>query len=109
MDCSIRVLIVGRHEPIVLLLKRLVNCYEGLEANVAFCEQSAIEVIEGGQLSLIVISSGLSEEAENRIKENALVVDQGIKIITHFGGGSGLLKSEICEVLGKSFELKTAV
>ncbi|MDD2792210.1 MAG: hypothetical protein PHD73_03460 [Sediminibacterium sp.] len=109
MDYPIQVLIVGKNEAIVLLLKRLVNCFEGLQAKEAFCEQSAFDVVKCGEPRLIIISSGLSEETENRIKENALVKNQDIKIITHFGGGSGLLKSEICEVLGKSFELKTAV
>jgi ribosomal protein L30E len=107
MDCPIQVLIVGKNESIVLLLKRLVNGFEGLQANEAFCEQSALDVVKCGETRLIIISSGLSEETETRIKENALVFNQGIKIITHFGGGSGLLKSEICEVLGKSIELKS--
>lgn len=109
MDCPLQVLIVGKNESIVLLLKRLVNGFEGLQAKEAFCEQSALDIVKCGETRLIIISSGLSEETENRIKENALVKNQGIKIISHFGGGSGLLKSEICEVLGKSFELKNAV
>lgn len=104
MEKPIQVLIVGKNETIVLLLKRLVNRFKGLHPIVAFCDKSAIDRIQCQPIELVILSSGLLEDCENRIKEKALAKNQGIKIIVHFGGGSGLLKCEISEAFGKEIE-----
>lgn len=104
MENPTQVLIVGKNEAIVLLLKRLVNRFKGLHSIVALCDESAIDTIQCQPIELVILSSGLSEDCENRIKENALAKNQGIKIIAHFGGGRGLLKCEISEAFGKEIE-----
>lgn len=104
MENPTQVLIVGKNEAIVLLLQRLVNKFKGLHPVIAFSAEAAVDIIQCQRIGLVILSSGLSEDCEKNIKENALVFSQGIKIITHFGGGSGLLKCEISEAFGKEIE-----
>jgi hypothetical protein len=44
---------------------------------------------------LALLGSGISEEAENKLRKIFTHQNPQIKIIQHFGGGSGLLSNEI--------------
>jgi hypothetical protein len=48
---------------------------------------------------LVLIGGGVDEESERKLKAEFEKVNAQIKIIRHYGGGSGLLFNEINEAL----------
>ena len=94
------ILIIGKNKAILDLLVRLLN--EGDQSCYAIGfidEQEALTVENFSDLDILLLSSGIDEIAEEKIRKNAMELNSKVKIIQHNGGGSGLLKNEIQEVL----------
>jgi len=88
-------LIIGKHTQILLTLKRLIEQNEGWTASVLEDEDQFQSFMNRISVDVILLSSGLSELTEVGIQAYALSVNSNIKVIQHYGGGSGLLKNEI--------------
>ena len=46
-------------------------------------------------VDIVLLSSGLEEDFEKDIKIFCAGLDKDVKVIDHYGGGSGLLKNEV--------------
>ncbi|MFD1770359.1 hypothetical protein [Sphingobacterium suaedae] len=87
-------LIIGKHQEILDTLKRLIE-NNGWQALVLSEETQLAEVLQHNRVDVILLSAGLPEQTEVDIKAYALSVNSEIRVIQHYGGGSGLLKNEI--------------
>ncbi len=98
---KVNVLVVGKNEAIVELLIRLVNKYPELSAQ-GTCNLEEIEslCLSSSTIELIILSSGLSTTQEMDIKNIVSKIHPKVKCLEHFGGGSGLLRTEIIQALG---------
>lgn len=92
---TLNFLIIGKNGEIMTTLKRIIEGNEGWHASLIDDEKGFKTFLEHNKVDVILLSSGLSELTEVGIKTYSLSVDKNIKVIQHFGGGSGLLKNEI--------------
>ena len=96
---KIEFLILGKNQPILEILIRLVNANEEWHAEGFSDEELAKEYVTKQPLDIVLLSSGIEPESENELRTFFVAQQPEIEIVQHYGGGSGLLKCEILEVL----------
>ncbi|WP_419870432.1 hypothetical protein [Chryseobacterium sp. CT-SW4] len=87
-------LVLGKNQEILDTLKRIIENNEGWHADICN-ENNCYEYLENNHVDIVLLSSGLDEEFESEIKAFCDNVEGRIKVIDHYGGGSGLLKNEV--------------
>lgn len=92
-------LVIGKNLPILRVLDRLINQNPDRKAYVTHDDDEAIEWFSTNHPDLVLLSSGISEEEELKLREAFQRIDPSVKIIQHYGGGSGLLENEIIQAL----------
>ncbi|CAM3460587.1 hypothetical protein [Aquirufa ecclesiirivi] len=94
------ILVVGKNEAIVALLIKLVNKYPELFA-LGTCELEEVpSICQKSPIDIVLFSSGLSLQQEKEMVQIVSQIHPNVKTIEHFGGGSGLLRTELNQVLG---------
>lgn len=88
-------LILGKNEAILEILLRLVNAYENWNAVGFSDEKSAQHYFLENKIDIVLLSSGIEDHIEKEFAAFCLKHQPEVEVIEHFGGGSGLLKSEI--------------
>ncbi|MFZ0597853.1 MAG: hypothetical protein WAM46_12805 [Flavobacterium sp.] len=88
-------LILGKNEAILTILLRLVNAYENWNAVGFNDENEAQQYFQNHKIDIVLLSSGIEDHVEKEFTSFCLKNQPDVEIIEHFGGGSGLLKSEI--------------
>ena len=95
------ILIIGRDENILKTVVRLINNDPEWAGTGAAADEDAIEKFHHHHFDVVLLTSGISNEEEKKLRKIFTHQDAGIIIIQHYGGGSGLLQSEIREALDK--------
>ena len=90
-----KILYIGRHSEIMEIVVRLINANENWEGIGAKTDEEAMRIFQKENIDIILLGSGIDEESEAMLDAFFRKVNSKIKIIQHYGGGSGLLKSEI--------------
>lgn len=98
MKPSVNILIIGRHQQIMETVLRLISTQSEWKA-IGVTDTEAIEKFEANIFDLVLIGGGVEEESERKLKTKFEKINPQIKIIRHYGGGSGLLFNEIQEAL----------
>ena len=96
---KLNILVIGRHPQITKTLFTLVNKMENCVGFSALTDEDAIKIFNENNIDLVLLSSGIPEESEQLIRSNFTDKNPNIKIIQHYGGGSGLLSNEIMEAM----------
>jgi hypothetical protein len=78
---------------------RLIHTQQGWKAIGALSDSEAIEEFKAANFDLVLIGGGVTEESERSIKNEFEKFNPQIKMIRHYGGGSGLLFNEVQEAL----------
>lgn len=94
---NFRILVLGKNLEILETLERIIK-NNGWEVILSDNSENIIDLIEQNSINLILLSSGNDIDLENSIKNNAYIKSKNIKVLEHFGGGSGLLKCEIYQL-----------
>jgi|HubBroStandDraft_2_1064218.scaffolds.fasta_scaffold1345353_2 hypothetical protein len=92
---KIQILVICGHEEILLTILRLINSNGNWNAIGVGSGERAIELFHQSVFDLVLLGSGISSEDENKVRSIFVLQNPQIKIIQHFGGGSGLLSNEI--------------
>jgi DNA-binding NtrC family response regulator len=92
---KVQILVICHHEEILQTILRLINNNEKWQAVGTADDEKAVELFHQHQFNLVLLGSGISDEAENKLRKIFTHQNPQIKIIQHFGGGSGLLSNEI--------------
>ncbi|MES2828852.1 MAG: response regulator receiver protein [Bacteroidota bacterium] len=95
------ILIVCTHEEILNTIVRLINSNPSMNATAANSLEQAITVFTSASFNLLLVGSGLSPQEETDLVEKVSKSRSKIPVIFHYGGGSGLLFTEIYQALGK--------
>lgn len=95
---ELRFLVIGKNEDILQTLKRVIENNEGWIAETLKNEAFVYEYIDKHDLDILLLSAGLEQTFESSIKEYIRNTGKPIKIIEHYGGGSGLLKNEVYQL-----------
>ncbi|MBS1916235.1 MAG: hypothetical protein JST87_08150 [Bacteroidetes bacterium] len=99
---KIQILVVCNHEEILQTILRLINSNKDWEAIGTNADERAVELFHQHHFDLVLLGSGISDESENKLKKIFQHQNPQIKIIQHFGGGSGLLSNEIYAALSNN-------
>ena len=92
---KIQILVICRNEQILATIERLVNNNPKWQATACITDESALAACETQAFDLVLIGSGVDDDEEVRLRQRINALRPGTKIIQHFGGGSGLLATEI--------------
>jgi hypothetical protein len=98
-------LILGKNQPILETLLRLVNANENWTAKGFSDEELAKEYFLMNPVDFVLLSSGIDDGTEKEFTEFCHQAHPDVEVIEHFGGGSGLLQSEIYDRLYKKGKL----
>jgi len=88
-------LILGKNEEILPILLRLVNANENWNGVSFNDEEIAQKYFLNNKIDIVLLSSGIEDHVEKEFTSFCLKNQPEVEVIEHFGGGSGLLKSEI--------------
>ncbi|MEI7489732.1 MAG: hypothetical protein WCJ72_20400 [Chryseobacterium sp.] len=92
---TLQFLVIGKNQEILETLKRIIENNEGWKADIQDDEKVCRDYIKEDQVDIVLLSSGLEEQFEKDIKTFCENLDKEVKVIDHYGGGSGLLKNEV--------------
>ena len=92
---TLHFLVIGKNHEILDTLKRIIENNEGWTAEIQSDEDFCYEYIRENKVDIVLLSSGLEDDFEKEIKEFCAELDKEVKVIDHYGGGSGLLKNEV--------------
>lgn len=95
----VQILMVGAHQEILKTILRLINANPEWNAIGAESEAEAIDLFKQKTFDLVLIGAGIQDESE--MKKELMLLQPDIVCIDHYGGGSGLLTSEIIQGLEK--------
>jgi hypothetical protein len=93
------ILYIGRHVEILAIVIRLINSNENWNGVGVMNDDEAKETFCQKEFSLVLLGSGIQEESEAELCAFFKNKNPNISIVQHYGGGSGLLKSEILVAL----------
>lgn len=91
---KVEILVIGKHPEIMATILRLINNKPEWSGTGVTSVSEAIEKSNDILFNLILLGVGLSEDEKAHLKSYF-----NIPVIQHYGGGSGLLHSEICQAL----------
>lgn len=92
---TIHILYIGRHLEILATVIRLINANDNWNGVGVMNDEEAKEIFLRKDFSLVLLGSGIQEESETDLCAFFKNKNPNISIVQHYGGGSGLLKSEI--------------
>ena len=92
---TLNFLVIGKNQEILETLKRIIENNDGWKAEIQNDETICPDYIKENEADIVLLSSGLDEKFENDIKTFCENLDKEVKVIDHYGGGSGLLKNEV--------------
>jgi DNA-binding NarL/FixJ family response regulator len=102
MQHSIHILAISTHEGIRATILRLIhNHSEPWQATGADSAAQAIALSRETDFDIVLLGNGLTETEEQQLAEYFKAKSPQAKLISHYGGGSGLLFGEIYEALDK--------
>jgi hypothetical protein len=92
---KIEILVVGRNLEIVQTVVRLINNNSAWNATPAVTNLDAIWLFQSRPFTLVLLGGGIEPESEAMLREAFTSHNPKITIIQHYGGGSGLLTTEV--------------
>ncbi|MDB5023265.1 MAG: hypothetical protein JWP78_1020 [Mucilaginibacter sp.] len=98
---KIQILVVGRNPEIVQTVVRLINTNPAWNAAHALTDDHAISTFESQPFDLVLFGGGIEPGSDDYLRQAFISRDPKITIIQHYGGGSGLLATEINMALEK--------
>jgi len=96
---KINILIVGINEPIMRTIARLIDGEEKWLATIAFSVEDALKICLEKEFGLALICAGLAQNEEVTLNSKLNELRPQLPIVKHYGGGSGLLYTEIYQGL----------
>jgi hypothetical protein len=96
---QVNILVIGRHTEILEVILRLINGEPNWHAVGALADDKAIALFNEQLFDIVLIGGGVNDESIGTLTNRFKAKNPLIKIIKHYGGGSGLLFNEIQEAL----------
>ena len=96
---KIEILVFGKHSDILKTMLRLINANPNWQAEGTMESEEVIDKCQLNAYDLLLLGGGITQSEENKIRALLNKLRPELKIIQHFGGGSGLLSNEIMYAL----------
>ncbi|MBC6111482.1 hypothetical protein ACFOG5_23100 [Pedobacter fastidiosus] len=94
------ILYIGRDTEITIVMNRLLNARPEWKGICVCTDEEGISICKEQEIDLILLGNGINQEEETQLRNKLLALRPKVKIIQHYGGGSGLLYGEIMTALG---------
>jgi hypothetical protein len=97
----VNILVVGRDPEILKVVLRLLNEHKpaNYHAVGSTDPDQARSLFADTDIDVVLITNGIDATLDASLREEFLTRRPGIRILQHYGGGSGLLYGEITEAL----------
>ncbi|MFV8342375.1 hypothetical protein [Flavobacterium sp. XS2P39] len=99
---TVNILYIGRHLEILETVVRLLNATDNWNGVGAMNDEEAKEIFQKNDFSIVLLGCGIQKESENDLCVFFKNKKPSIIIVQHYGGGSGLLQSEILVALERT-------
>ena len=96
---KVQILAIGRHPEILQTVVRLVNNNPDWQCTGASTDEEALAAFSSSEFRLVLLGGGIEKESEGLLCARFRQLNPAIKIVQHYGGGSGLLSAEIYQAL----------
>ncbi|WP_443939665.1 hypothetical protein [Pedobacter sp. MW01-1-1] len=91
----ITILYIGRDTEITKVMNRLLNAQADWKGLCVCSDEEAIAECEKQLIDLVLLGNGIDEGCEKALRAKIIALQPRIKILQHYGGGSGLLYGEV--------------
>ncbi len=92
---QVTILYIGKDPEITRVMERLLNARPEWKG-VAVCEEAeALAFCRAQCPDLVLLGNGIAPDAEKWLRSELKAVKSDLKVVQHYGGGSGLLYGEI--------------
>jgi hypothetical protein len=98
---SPRILVICRQPEILATIVRLINSQPEWQGAGASSDEEATKIFLEKDCDIVLIGTGVNLESEQHLRQVFEKKNPAVKIIQHYGGGSGLLFGEIHQALTK--------
>jgi hypothetical protein len=92
---NFNILVIGRQPEILAKVLELINKNTTYNAEGALNDDDAINFFNSGKFNLVLLCQGIGPSSDKKLRHLFNSKDPSIKIIQHYGGGSGLLYNEL--------------
>lgn len=99
---KINILYTGRHPEILETVVRLINNNENWAGYGAGSDEDTIDLFRKIDFDIVLLGCGIAKDNEKSLREAFASQNPKCKIVQHYGGGSGLLTSEILMALNSA-------
>jgi len=106
---TIRILVIGRHPDILETVVNLINKNTDWSGTGVLTDQEAITSAEKNEFNIILLTNGIDDCSEQILRRLLVKNNPEAILIQHYGGGSGLLYSEILHALNNRKQINTAI
>lgn len=89
------ILVICRHPQILATIVRLINNNPDWNATGCETDEEAIDKFKSIGHRLVLLGAGVNEDSETYLRQMFSAQNPEVKIVQHYGGGSGLLSAEI--------------
>jgi hypothetical protein len=98
---SLNILVIGKDPEILKVVLRLLNEYKQADYHAVGSTNpdQARSLFADTDINLVLITNGIDPTLDASLREEFLTRRPGVRILQHFGGGSGLLFGEIAEAM----------
>ena len=96
---TIQILAIGRNPDILKTVIKLINKNPEWSGVGALTDEEAIQLSGNSRFDLYLLTNGIDEYSEQKLKSAFIADNPESMIIQHYGGGSGLLSGEILHAL----------
>lgn len=96
---KLTILYIGRDPGITEVMDRLLNARPDWKGIATCSDAEAIAACREEQLDLVLLGNGLLEPEEKQLRSDLRILRPDLKIIQHYGGGSGLLYAEVLSAI----------
>lgn len=92
-------MVVCRHREILATIVRLINNNPDWNGTGCATDEEAVEAFKDTRHQVVLIGAGVDESSEAYLKNSFTELNPTVKVVQHYGGGSGLLSAEIMGAL----------
>ena len=96
---TLEILVVGTHPEILKVILRLIHANPLWKATGCSCVSDAKDTFLEKDFDLVLLGAGLAEDEELELTSHFESQKPVVRIVKHYGGGSGLLFAEIYQAI----------
>lgn len=99
---EVEIMVVCCQEEILKTIVRLINNNPAMNATAVSTLEQAVTVFRSAHFDLVLLGAGLEPEEETELVDSIKKTSPKTPVVLHYGGGSGLLFTEIYQGLSQN-------